>query len=55
MPGFPANNYTGGLYGEATMDLQTRLDALRERVIAQEVKRIAAEKKAAKGGAAPKK
>ena len=52
--GFVATNFTGGLYGESGMSLANRLDQLRERVIAQENKRIAAEKKAAKAGGAKK-
>ena len=57
VPGVLLTNYVGGLLGDTTVARVNRLEALRARVFAAEIKRVAAEKKAAKagGGGAKKK
>jgi hypothetical protein len=55
-PGVRITNYCGGLYGEGRAARAMKLAALRARATAEEIKRIALEKKAAKaaGGGAKK-
>ena len=55
VPGVVLTNFVGGFFEEIGTARVSRLEALRARVLAAEIKRIAAEKKAAKAGAAGKK